>query len=144
MGMLNKRPDSNLPLSCIICNKEYVFMKDHDSVYHTKPIEQCGHCEKTFSELTVDGKVKYARSLLRVHIRNVHGPKVPCPTCGELFTQIILDDHYKKVHEEAQDVKCQVPDCGITVKSERYLKQHIWRIHERPKTMCNECGKEVR
>ena len=124
---------------CNLCGKEVKHLSSHMSTVHNEgdPL-QCSQCDSTFKS------PKY----LKQHTKMVHGsdndtdsPFKMCPICAKEVKH--LSTHMRDTHpKEGEIYPCA--ECGLILKSKRYLKHHIDLKHNHEgKVMCNICNKLV-
>lgn len=53
--------------------------------------------------------------------------KIPCPVCNVCYHKSSLKRHIKNQHEGAETASCSI--CGLTLKNEGVLKDHMRRKH---------------
>ena len=53
--------------------------------------------------------------------------KIPCPVCNVCYHKSSLKRHIKNQHEGAETASCSI--CGLTLKNEGILKDHMRRKH---------------
>lgn len=66
--------------------------------------------------------------------------RVTCGDCGRhLGSYRLLQQHCKQMHCSIGSMQC--PHCNKTLKSQYYLKSHIWRLHSNPsrRYLCHLC-----
>ena len=66
---------------------------------------------------------------------------IACQCCAELFTcQQNLEEHELTIHMIKKCFKCLI--CPKTFQKQRYLSDHMNRVHTTPSFQCTECGKK--
>ena len=146
------------PFICDFCGKIYLSrdpLRIHLKTFHTKAQVYCDLCPnsyhlkynlrihlqkthlKNFYVCDVCGFNSFRKFPLKLHIK-IHQPKVKCPICDKLVTDI--KTHKLRVHPAKNKLYiCDV--CGFTAGYKSTLEQHK-TIHE-PKVKCPICHRLV-
>jgi hypothetical protein len=114
-------------------------------------IKQVHEKEKHQIKCDICGFGTFALHIIRRHMYSSHFPKelkkrVSCPICGKLLIassgDSALKAHLKLVHSKQKRVKCF---CGLTYKSEQYLRNHQKIVHEKrfKRHHCKICDKDI-
>ena len=124
---------------CPVCAKEVKHLSSHMNTVHNEGgLLQCSQCDSTFKS------PKY----LKQHEKMVHhsdgkdnNPFKMCPICAKEVKH--LSTHIRDAHPKDGEIY-PCPDCGIILKSKRYLKHHVDLKHNHEgKIMCTICNKLV-
>ena len=129
---------------CVHCKEEFENWLDHKnhviSEHDGKFKHKCGFCEKYFDK----------SHSLKIHINRycdkameeLDDMKKICEDCGKIFFRNALyREHRKRVHLNVGEYPCET--CGVAMKTEKSLKEHIINCHKEPVT-CEVCGLNLR
>ncbi len=97
----------------------------------------CKECGEEFAKNTDLNKHYY-----QVHPDSVEGKKPICDVCFKRYETKAKMKAHKQVYHRAIDFSC--PQCDFRTKHKKYMKTHIFRMHERKEAKsvkCDVCGK---
>ena len=127
---LKKLRQSNRTYRCQKCGRKERSVHDlneHHRLSH--PPLMCSECNKLFNVL----------STFQLHMYDHQKKKkIPCETCGQLFSfQGQLDQH-KIVHRTIKTHKCMAKDCGHWFMRKANLTVHA-ETHNKKEYKCDKC-----
>lgn len=104
-------------------------LKKHIDHVHGNKTISCGTC----------GKMYTCIENLRLHMRYHQPPGYHCTYkgCEKKFHQKVLLDHHMKKHTDIKPFLCG--QCTTTFYSERDLKRHVQRVHQKITRKCLLC-----